>query len=200
MVVAVVGVERGKPFDFTPRIELENCQIGPFVTPVRNFHSIKLVTKDPVSHDIQAYTIKDPEDSYTFQMFNKPMPAGTAATKQVRFRKGHFIFRTQCGIHDFMQSWGIAVGNPYFAVTREDGQFTIPDLPPGEYDVMAWHPRLQVQVRRVKISPDGNTDLDFVFDSSKVEILDYDLQTNYRLETWLETRRLVPPTVELQTP
>ncbi|MFQ5781214.1 MAG: hypothetical protein ACE5HN_10580, partial [Nitrospiria bacterium] len=35
VVVAVVGVKKGKAFDFTPKIEIEHCRIAPFVTPVR---------------------------------------------------------------------------------------------------------------------------------------------------------------------
>jgi Carboxypeptidase regulatory-like domain len=197
VVVAVVGVERGKRFDFNPAISIQTCQIGPFVIPVRNQHPITLVNKDPITHDLQAYTLKD---EYTFQMFNKPMVAETSAVKQVRFRKDHYIFRTQCGIHDFMQSWGMAVGNPYFAVTGPDGTFTIPDLPPGTYDVIAWHPYMKVQAQQVTVPPDGKVVLDFLFDASEVDVPTYSIQTGYRLETALDTVHLDPPDIELQTP
>jgi hypothetical protein len=36
VVVAVVGVSKGKRFDYTPELRLKDCRIGPFVTPVRN--------------------------------------------------------------------------------------------------------------------------------------------------------------------
>lgn len=199
-VVAVVGVERGKPFNFTPQIEIEDCRISPIVTPVRNRHPINLVSRDPITHDIQAYTVKNPQKSYTFQMFNKPMPSKTVARKEVRFRKGHYIFRTQCGVHDFMQSWGMAVGNPYFALTGPDGRFTIPDLPPGEYDIIAWHPRTQVQGQKISVQPNGRVNLNFEFDANQVETPMHDLQMGYRLETWLQPSHLVPPAVELQVP
>lgn len=198
VVVAVIGVQRGKPFDFTPKIEIENCRISPFVSPVRNNRPITLESKDPITHDIQAYSIKNPIESYTFQMFNKPMPSKTVASKEIKFRRGHFIFRTQCGVHDFMQSWGIAVGNPYFAVTGPGGEFSITDLSPGTYDIIAWHPHMMVQAERVTVSPNNSVTLNFEFDSSEVEIPEHDLQTGYRLETWLALRHLVPPSVELQ--
>ena len=199
-VVAVVGVERGKPFNFTPQIEIEDCRILPIVTPVRNRHPIHLVNRDPITHDIQAYTVKNPKESYTFQMFNKPMPSKTVTRKEVRFRKGHYIFRTQCGVHDFMQSWGMAVGNPYFTLTGPDGLFTIPDLPPGEYDIIAWHPRMQVQAQKISVQPNGRVNLNFEFDPNQVETPMHDLQMGYRLETWLQPSHLVPPAVELQVP
>jgi len=197
VVIAVVGVERGKKFDFNPEISIETCRIGPFVVPIRNQHPITIVNKDPISHDLQGYTL---QDSYTFAMFNKPMVRETTAVKTIRLRKGHYIFRTQCGIHDFMQSWGMAVGNPYFAVTGPDGRFTIPDLPPGTYDVIAWHPHMKVQAGTVTVPPNGEAKLDFTFDAAEVDIPYHDLETGYRLRPALDMIRLDPPSIELQTP
>ncbi len=200
-VVAVVGVEKGKRFDYTPEIDLENCRIGPFVTPIRNDHQFLIVNKDPVVHDIQAYTIKDPfTDPYTFGIFNKPMLPKSTASKRIVLRKNHYIFKTQCGVHDFMQSWGMAVGNPYFAVTGPDGGFTISDLPSGTYDVIAWHPHMKVRSKQVTVSANGDAELNFEFDSSEVDIPLHDLQTGYRLQPALDLIPLKPPSVELQIP
>ncbi len=195
VVVAVVGVEKGKPFDYRPELTIENCRIAPFITPVRNYHSISLINKDSITHDIQAYTL---QDNYTFAMFNKPLTPETIAAKEVRLRKGHYIFRTQCGVHDFMQSWGIAVGNPYFAVTGKDGSFTISDIPPGTYSVIVWHPYLPIQATEITVAPNGKVETQFQFDASKVEIPYYNLQRSYRLETALLPEQGVFPTVELQ--
>jgi hypothetical protein len=152
---------------------------------------------DPITHDIQAYSMAD---EYTFAMFNKPTVPESTAVKQVRMRKGNYLFRTQCGVHDFMQSWGMAVGNPYFAVTSADGRFKILDVPPGVYDVVAWHPHMKVQAQQVVVPPSGEVGLDFRFDVEEVDIPLHDLQTSYRLQTALQPHHLVPPSVELQTP
>jgi hypothetical protein len=195
VVVAVVGVQQGKPFSYTPEITIENCRIAPWVTPVRNGHPFRMINNDPIAHDVQGYTLKD---DYTFAMFNKPLTPETMATKTVRLRNGHYLFRTQCGVHDFMQSWGMAVGNPYFAVTGADGRFTIPDLPPGEYDVLAWHPHVKVRAGQIKIEPNGKAELNFAFEAEEIDIPLHDLQTQFRLDTALQPRHLVPPSVELQ--
>jgi hypothetical protein len=196
VVVAVVGVEQGKPFDYAPSLTLEDCRMGPFVTAVRNGHPLSIVNKDPVVHDVQGYTSGDP---YTFMMFNKPMLPESGVSKQIRLRNGHFIFRTQCGVHDFMQSWGMAVGNPYFAVTGPDGRFSISDLPPGTYDVVAWHPQMKLKAQRVTVEPNATAPLRFAFDASEVEVPLHALQTNYRLQPALDLIPLKPPSVELQT-
>jgi hypothetical protein len=139
-------------------------------------------------------------DKHVSQMFNKPVVPESTALKKVQMRKGHYLFRTQCGVHDFMQSWGMAVGNPYFAVTSADGRFTISDVPPGVYDVVAWHPHLKIQAQQVVVPPSGEVGLDFRFDSTGVNVPLHDLQTSYRLQTALQPHHLVPPSVELQTP
>jgi len=197
VVVAVVGVKRGKKFDYTPEIDVETCRISPFVVPIRNHHPISLVNKDPITHDIQGYTL---QDDYTFAMFNKPMVADSTAVKQIVLRQGHYIFRTQCGVHDFMQSWGMAVGNPYFAVTGADGSFAIPDLPPGTYDVIAWHPYMKVQAHKITVPENGRIDLNFRFDALEVDVPLYNLQKEYRLQTALQSHRLPSPSTELQVP
>ena len=39
-----------------------------------------------------------------------------------------------------MQSWGLAVTNPYYAITDEFGNFSLSDVPKGIYTLIAWHP------------------------------------------------------------
>ena len=155
-----------------------------------------MTNKDPVTHNIQAYTLKE---DYTFGMFNKPMIPESSSSKEVKLRKGHYLFRTQCGVHDFMQNWGIAVGNPYFDVTGEDGAFEIQDIPPGEYFVIAWHPHMVIQSEKVTIPPNGKASLNFSFDASEVKIPLHDQQKGYRLQTWLQPEHLSIKPVDLQT-
>ncbi|MBI3606310.1 MAG: carboxypeptidase regulatory-like domain-containing protein [Nitrospirae bacterium] len=192
VVVLIVGIEKGKPFNYTPDVTVQNCQISPFVTPVRNHHAINLINHDPVIHDVQTYTLKD---QYTFAMFNKPLTPKETVVKQVKFRPGHYIFRVQCGVHAFMQSWGIGVGNPYFTVTSNNGTFSISDIPPGEYDVIAWHPLMDPSVQRIKIPSDGKIEASFEFNSQNVHIPEHDLQTGYRFDTALLPEKIPAPTI-----
>jgi hypothetical protein len=51
--------------------------------------------------------------------------------------------------------------NPYFAVTGEDGTFAIPDVPPGNYTLQAWHETLGQQEQRVVMGPGATVVSDF---------------------------------------
>lgn len=198
VVVALVGVERGKPFDHAPRLSVEHCRISPFVTAVRNDHSIRLVNNDPIVHDIQTYTLDG--KGRVFEIFKKRLAPELETSKTVLLRGGHHLFHAQCGVHAYMQAWGIALGNPYFAVTGEDGSFRIDEIPPGTYDVIAWHPHLEIQARRVSVRAGEKTTLDHRFDVSGVEIPLHDLQTGYRFKPVLQPSQVVFPEVEYQRP
>lgn len=46
----------------------------------------------------------------------------------------------QCDIHTWMHAYAFVFDHPYYAITKEDGTFTIPRVPAGmEVQVMAWH-------------------------------------------------------------
>ena len=69
----------------------------------------------------------------------------------------------QCGMHPYMQGHGVAVDNPYYAMTGLDGAFTIKDLPAGTYRVRAWHPILGTQEQQLTIGAGGTAALGFTF-------------------------------------
>lgn len=195
VVIAIVGVKKGKPFSSTPIVWLEDCEMRPFVTAVRNNHPVTIASNDPIIHGIQGYSLNS---KYTFQMFNKPVPPKSNVQKKIEFRPGHYIFRTQCGMHDYMQSWALAVGNPYFAITDKNGNFEIVNVPPGEYHVIAFHPHMDLQAQALTIETNGTVEMGFIFESKEVRIPLHDLQTSYRLQTWLQEGHLVPPDVKMQ--
>ena len=60
----------------------------------------------------------------------------------------------QCGFHAYMESWAIAIENPYYSFSDAKGQFSIQDIPPGTYRIRAWHPGVKEQISKtVTIEP-----------------------------------------------
>ena len=49
------------------------------------------------------------------------------------------LIKVKCDAHDWMHAWIWELDNPYFATTGDDGHFTIKDVPPGTYTLVAWH-------------------------------------------------------------
>ncbi len=159
VVVLLENVPAGKPFSLSvPRVEARDCTFRPFTSVVRSGHGVEVVNMDPVMHDIQAY-----ETSVltgTRVLFNSPLPynqrhqrgdlhamhdhnPGESLVRQFHLSKGRRTFVMQCGFHAFMESWAISVDNPYYVMTNEHGYFSIDNIPPGTYNLRAWHPSIK---------------------------------------------------------
>ena len=178
VVVLLEGVTEGKPFSLSvPRVEARDCRFLPFTTVVRSGHGIEVVNMDPVMHDIQAYETSTAMG--TRVLFNSPLSfnrrhqrgdlhathdhrPGESLVRQFQLSKKRQTFVMQCGFHAYMQSWAIAVDNPYYVLTDENGRFFLEDVPPGTYDLRAWHPGIkQVVKQQVTIEPGENLTVDF---------------------------------------
>ncbi|HSE90632.1 MAG TPA: hypothetical protein VLJ79_30765, partial [Candidatus Binatia bacterium] len=53
--------------------------------------------------------------------------------------------------------------HPYFAVTDEQGLFTIPNLPAGTYVLKAWHEDLGVRSQEITVAESGEVRTVFEF-------------------------------------
>ncbi len=171
-IVLLEGVEAGKPFDLSvPLIEARDCMFQPFMTIVRNGHAVEVINMDPVMHDIQGYETS-PEAGARV-LFNTPLimnhqhhrgdlhamhnhAPGKSLIGPIYLNKGRRTFYMQCGFHAYMESWAMAVNNPYYAVTDADGKFVIDGIPPGTYQLVVWHPQTGPgTTKSVIVQPDG---------------------------------------------
>ena len=71
--------------------------------------------------------------------------------------------------------------NPYYAKTRKGGEFVIDRIPPGTYQVSAWHPHLKPVVKEVTVPPNGTVEVAFEFDSRTVSRPIYETQNSFRM-------------------
>ena len=171
-IVFLEGIEAGKPFDLSvPLIEARDCMFQPFMTIVRNGHAVEVINMDPVMHDIQGYETS-PEAGARV-LFNTPLimnhqhhrgdlhamhnhAPGKSLIGPIYLNKGRRTFYMQCGFHAYMESWAMAVNNPYYAVTDADGKFVIDGIPPGAYQLVVWHPQTGPgTTKSVIVQPDG---------------------------------------------
>ncbi len=183
VVVLLTDATKGKPFKFEPlTIEARDCRFLPFVTVVKDGADVVVMNMDPVMHDIQAYETSQLGPRV---LFNTPLPMnphhkrvvtaeshehlpGQPVKEEIHMTKGRRLFVMQCGFHAYMESWGFAVDNPYYALTGDGGTFTLADVPPGEYTLMAWHPGVGTTLqKKVTVTEKGMTTVDFSFEAPK---------------------------------
>jgi uncharacterized protein (DUF2141 family) len=66
------------------------------------------------------------------------------------------ILRIVCDTHAWMLGFMHVFDHPYFAITDEQGVFTILNLPPGSYTLKAWHEEDGLVSQAITVAEDGN--------------------------------------------
>jgi plastocyanin len=81
-------------------------------------------------------------------------------SKRVTFdRPG--IVRVFCEIHSHMNAYILVFNHPYFAVSDDEGRYHIDNVPPGTYNVIAWHEGDSTDPRATTVPDGGAAELDF---------------------------------------
>jgi hypothetical protein len=120
------GKAWGKP-EKTPEIDNVSCKFEPSVQVVRA-GAIDIVNGDPVLHNTHGFYGKR-------TAFNVALPnKGQRITKELD-RPG--LVRVECDSHGWMLAWIYVADSPYYARTAKDGSFSIADIPPGNYTLVA---------------------------------------------------------------
>ena len=165
VIITLDHVDAGKPFNKEPiNILSENCKFFPDVNPIRQGESFKVDNVDAVMHNSQVY-----QKERGKILLNIPIPAEEVSDGKVEFKKHYRIMQMICGMHEFMQTWGFRVQNPYYAQTKIDGNFKIDNIPPGEYNLTGWHYLMKIHTQKIKIAAGETIDLNLLFDADKVE-------------------------------
>lgn len=139
----------------TVTIDQKSCRFSPRVLGVRVGQTIRVTNSDPLTHNIhpQPKTNRD---------WNQSQPEGAPALER-KFVYPEMHIRVKCNVHSWMRAYVSAMEHPYFAVVGEDGKFEIPNLPPGDYVIEAWHEKLGVQEHKLHLEPTQTTEVTFTF-------------------------------------
>ena len=132
-------------------LDQKGCWYHPRVFGIMVGQTLNVQNSDPLLHNVNA----EPE-------FNAPMPPGTPDLIRV-FRESRVMFPIHCNIHAWMHGFVGVVTNPYYAVSSENGSYSIKDLPPGHYTLQAWQEKLGTISKEVDVPASGLV-LNFRFD------------------------------------
>ena len=109
-----------------------HCMFSPRVQAATVGQQITISSEDPVLHNTHPQNADTNATIYNIALpykgfsVTKPLPATPE------------LIKVKCDAHEWMHAWIWEFEHPYFATTGDDGKFTIKDVPPGTYTLVAW--------------------------------------------------------------
>jgi plastocyanin len=147
----------GQSFDAPTQpavISQKGCQYEPHVLALRANQPLDVVNGDQTTHNIHPVPVNNRE-------WNKAELPG--AKVEEAFAREEVAIPVKCNIHPWMRGYIAVFKHPYFVVTKQDGAFTMPVLPPGTYKVTAWHEKLGTMTQTVTVGAHETKELSFEF-------------------------------------
>jgi plastocyanin len=145
-VVIVKGAKGDlKPGDVT--FDQKGCDYVPHVLAFPAGSTVKIVNSDGILHNIHTYSTANPS-------FNMAQPKFKKVIEQ-KVEKPEVI-KVTCDAHGWMHGWWVATDTPYYAVTDDKGNYSIKDVPPGDYTVEVWQEKLGTDDQKASVK-DGAT-------------------------------------------
>jgi plastocyanin len=151
------GLE-GKTFEVpaTPVvIDQSGCWFHPRVMGIQVGQVLQVVNSDPVTHNIHPMAQVNRE-------WNHSQGAGDPPLAR-KFVKPEIMIPVKCNIHSWMHAWIGAIDNPYFAVSAENGTFSVTNLPPGTYTLAVWQEKLGTQEQAITVGSQAKVTANFIF-------------------------------------
>jgi len=139
-------------------LDQQGCRYHPHVLGVQTNQPIIIRNSDTFLHNIHP----QPKNS---RPFNIGQPKEGMETEK-SFSAAEIMIPVACDVHDWMSAYIGVVDHPYFAVSGNDGSFELPNLPPGDYVVEAWHEEYGVQEMKVTVGEKQSATADFTFKGS----------------------------------
>lgn len=161
VIVVVKGLEgKSTGAAAAPAVmDQKGCLYSPQILAVQTGQKVSVKNSDPVMHNVHTV----PAASGNKEENKGQGPGAPDLTFSIPTAENFIKFK--CDVHPWMFAWVTVVDHPYFAVTGKDGSFTIKDVPPGKYKVVAMHRKgapTGVE-KEIEVKADGAT-ADFVIE------------------------------------
>jgi plastocyanin len=152
-VVHIVGpASAGAPAEALTRrvVVQENAMFSPRVLPVAVGTTVEWPNEDDIFHNVFSFSDPKPFDLGLYREEIKKLTFDQPGRVDVF-----------CSIHKEMHCIILVLENPWFAAADESGRYRIAEVPPGDYELRAWHERLPPQTRRITVPAHGIVEANF---------------------------------------
>jgi hypothetical protein len=130
-VVFLKDITRGKAMDLPKMrqsLDQKSCRYEPHILLVPLQGNVQVKSSDATLHTVHMSGAAD----YNLPFFKDQM------VERKMNREGLVDLRCNAG-HVWMNAEMMVAPHPYYAVTDQDGNFELTQVPPGDYEIVAWH-------------------------------------------------------------
>jgi plastocyanin len=136
-------------------MDQNGCIYKPHVFAIQQGQTFKVLNSDGILHNVHALPKVNGQ-------FNMAMPPNRKEAEHV-FDKPEDPFQIKCDVHPWMTAYTTITTDPFYSVTKEDGKFTISNLPAGTYEIEAWHEKLGKKTEKVTVGENDTKTVDIKF-------------------------------------
>ena len=132
---------RGEPAPMHVTIAQKDEAFVPRVLAITRGSTIDFPNSDPFFHNVFSLS-----RGANFDLGRYPRGESRAR----RFPNAGLV-KVYCHIHSHMTASIMVFDHPYFRIPGADGGFMLDDVPPGTYQVSAWHERIGESINTVRV-------------------------------------------------
>lgn len=124
----------------------------PRVLPVLAGTTVDFLNNDDVLHNVFS-----PDKCSKFDLGSY----GKGVTKSYKFDKEGCQPVILCNVHPEMEAYIVVLQNPYFAVTDNEGNYSIKGVPAGKYTLKIWNEKLKALPKEITVPASGKLEVNF---------------------------------------
>jgi plastocyanin len=149
VIVYLKDITKGKAMTAgAAELNQEKCAYHPHAQAIPVNTVLTVLNSDPILHNVHASLGASTVFNYAMPLKGQKIPK--------KLSKSGFV-KLKCDVHSWMNGAIAVMDNPYFAVTDENGSFTIDNVPPGSYTLAVWHERLGEKSQPVTVAAGNQT-------------------------------------------
>jgi hypothetical protein len=142
-------------------LEHRSCRYQPHVLGIRTGQTLSVVNADDTHHNTHPYPKLHPE-------WNMTQPPGSPPIIK-SFERPELAIPFRDNQHPWEKAYVAVFRHPYFSITDANGDYRIESLPPGQYEVIAWHEEMGEKRMDLTIVPGESRSVGFTFDRSDLK-------------------------------
>ena len=143
------------------QLDQNGCHYRPHVLGLQVNQKLSITNSDPTQHNVHPTPKNNPE-------WNQSQPNGAPPIEK-SFARSEILIPVKCNQHPWMKAYIGVLKTPFFAISKEDGSFTISGVPAGTYTVAAWKeggPTGSEKTIQVSVPANGSAKADFSFEAA----------------------------------